>query len=88
VTNELNIEEQLVIVEFIEEYLRKGQFELIFPRSETVDRYKKYFKAPRSCNFLLWKWLKLGANERLNMLKDFGLRKHCSESMRQDIKSI
>jgi len=31
-----NREEQQVVVELIEEYLRRGNFELVFPRSETI----------------------------------------------------
>ena len=58
-TTDFNVEEQLVIVELVEEYSRRGQFDLIFPRRATVDKYKKYFKVPRACNTLVWKWLKL-----------------------------
>lgn len=60
VTN-LNIEEQLVIVELCEEYGRRGKFDLIFPRKSTVEKYKKYFRVPRACNSIVWKWLKLNS---------------------------
>ena len=58
-TYDFNVEEQLVIVELIEEFNRRGQFDLIFPRRSNVDKYKKYFKVQRACNHLVWKWLKL-----------------------------
>ena len=61
-TFDFNTEEQLVIVELIEEYTRRGQFDLIFPRKQTVERYKKYFKVQRATNLLVWKWLKLSSN--------------------------
>ena len=60
-TYDWNVEEQLVVVELIEEYTRRGQFELIFPRRSNVDQYKKYFKVPRACNTIVWKWLKLNS---------------------------
>jgi len=41
---DFNIEEQMVIVELCEEYCRRGEFDLIFPRKANVDQYKKYFK--------------------------------------------
>ena len=50
-----------MVVELIEEYTRRGQFELIFPRRNNIDRYKKYFKVPRACNTIIWKWLKLNS---------------------------
>lgn len=56
---EFSREEQLVIVELIEEYSRRGNFDLIFPRKHNVDSYKKYFKVPRSPNLIAWRWLKL-----------------------------
>jgi len=87
-TTDLNAEEQLVIVEVIEEYLRRGDFEMIFPRRETVDRYKKYFKVSRSCNYLVWKWLKLNPTERIAILKDFKLKKHATEDVLNEIKLI
>lgn len=51
-----------MIVEVCEEYSRRGNFEMIFPRKATIDKYKKYFKVQRACNILMWKWLKLGSN--------------------------
>ena len=52
-----------MIVEFIEEYTRRGQFDLIFPRKATAEKYKKYFKVQRATNLLVWKWLKLNNNQ-------------------------
>ena len=43
-STDYNIEEQLVIIELCEEYCRRGNFEMVFPRKATVDKYKKYFK--------------------------------------------
>ena len=60
-TSEFNLEEQLVIVELCEEYCRRGNFEMIFPRKATVEKYKKYFKVQRACNQIVWKWLKLSS---------------------------
>ena len=77
--SDFNTEEQLVIVELVEEYARRAQFDLVFPRKETVEKYKKYFKVQRSCNILVWKWLKMGNQERFAVLKDFNLQKHCSD---------
>ena len=48
-----------MIVELIEEYTRRGQFDLIFPRKANVEKYKKYFKVQRATNLLVWKWLKM-----------------------------
>lgn len=61
-TYDFNIEEQLVIVEICEEFSRRGNFEMVFPRKSTIEKYKKYFKVQRACNLLVWKWLKLGAS--------------------------
>ena len=68
-------EEQLVVVELIEEYMRRGSFELVFPRASNVDQYRKYFKVPRSPNLIAWKWLKLPPEQRKIFLKDFKVRK-------------
>ena len=38
-----NREEQLVVIELVEEYTRRGQFDLVFPRASNVDHYKRYF---------------------------------------------
>lgn len=62
--SEFNRDEQLVVVEFVEEYSRRGNFDLIFPRAANVDGYKKYFKVPRSCNTLVWRWLKMFGKQR------------------------
>jgi hypothetical protein len=85
-TTDLNTEEQLVIVEYIEEYLRRGNFELVFPTTENCNKYKKYFRNQRSCNFLLWKWLRAGPGERIAMIKEFGIRKRCNEQTLNEIK--
>jgi tubulin polyglutamylase TTLL4 len=41
-----------------EENARRGNFERIFPISQNVDDYMRYFEAMRYNNLLLWKWLK------------------------------
>ena len=121
-TTDFNIEEQLVIVELCEEYCRRGNFEMIFPRKDTVEKYKKYFKVQRACNRIVWKWLKLshimtstvkhtsktGRNAasnndksdtqtnttlvlpktRFSVLKNFNIRKNCTQRFIDDIKQI
>lgn len=37
-------DEQTLVVELLEEYSRRGHFDLLFPRSQNVDTYKKYLK--------------------------------------------
>jgi len=43
-TYDFNVEEQLVIVELLEEYCRRGNFEMVFPRKNIIEKYRKYFK--------------------------------------------
>ena len=47
-------------MELCEEYCRRGNFEMIFPRKNSIEKYRKYFKVQRACNTIIWKWLKLG----------------------------
>lgn len=68
-------QEQLVIVELIEEYTRRGNFELIFPRAANYESYKKYFRLLRSPNVILWRWLQIEDPEkRMKIIKDFYCR--------------
>jgi len=62
--NEFNREEQLVVVEFVEEFSRRGNFDLIFPRAANMDGYKKFFKVLRSSNTIVWRWLKMNGKQR------------------------
>lgn len=70
-----NREEQLVVVEVVEEYTRKGNFDLIFPRSATVENYKKYFKVQRATNTMLWTWLQMSKEKRTSFFRDFKIKK-------------
>ena len=70
-SDEFTREEQLVVVELCEEYSRKGNFDLIFPRASNVETYKKYFKVPRAANILIWRWLKMTAKQRLAFFSEF-----------------
>ena len=58
-TNVFNREEQQVVVEIVEEFSRCWHYELVFPRSATVESYRKFFKVQRSANLIVWKWLKM-----------------------------
>jgi hypothetical protein len=71
-----NREEQQVVVELIEEYTRRGNFELVFPRASTISSYTKYFKSARASNTIIWRWLKMSATQRTNFLKNFKMRKN------------
>ena len=59
--DQFNRQEQEVVVELIEEFTRRGNFEMVFPRSSTIENYKKFFKVPRASNVIIWRWLKLSA---------------------------
>ncbi len=70
-----NKEEQLVVVEIVEEFTRKGNFDLIFPRSATVENYKKYFRVQRATNTVLWTWLQMSREKRTSFFRDFKIKK-------------
>lgn len=53
-----------------------------------MEKYKKYFKVPRACNQIVWKWLKLSKHERMNALKEFKTRKGCSQHLQDEINEI
>jgi hypothetical protein len=65
-----------VVVEFLEEFSRKGNFDLIFPRAANVESYKKYFKVPRASNILIWRWLKMNGKQRQTFFSQFKVRKN------------
>jgi hypothetical protein len=41
-----------------EEFMRKGNFERIFPCKENIQKYSKFFECTRYSNLLVWKHLK------------------------------
>ena len=62
-------------MEIVEEYTRKGNFDLIFPRSATVENYKKYFRVQRATNTVLWTWLQMSREKRTSFFRDFKIKK-------------
>lgn len=59
-------EEITMLMEYEEEYMRKGQYECIFPKASNIKTYEKYFECPRRNNALLWSYLKYGKSVSLD----------------------
>lgn len=53
--DKLSLEDWEMLFESDEEYFRRGNYELLFPLKENINKYKKYFEADRFNNSLLWK---------------------------------
>ena len=53
----LSAEDWNILFEFDEEFHRKGDFERIFPNTNNVEKYQKYFPSTRYNNLLVSKWL-------------------------------
>jgi len=51
------------------EFSRKGDFELLFPKSESVDYYSKFITNPGKENILLWNWVKDKKKDKLYLSK-------------------
>ena len=51
-------EDDLINDAFCEFSRPKGDYELIFPLKENIDKYKKFFKDKNEINELFWKKLK------------------------------
>jgi hypothetical protein len=57
-----SLEELTMLMEYEEEYNRKGFYELIFPKPSNIKTYEKFFECPRHNNMLLWSYLRYGKN--------------------------
>jgi tubulin polyglutamylase TTLL4 len=55
--SDFGVDEWSLIVATYDEFMRKGNFEVLYPRPENVDTYSKYFSAQRYRNVTLAKWL-------------------------------
>lgn len=55
--SDFGLDEWSLIVSTYDELMRKGHFEVLYPRPENVDTYSKYFSAQRYRNVTLAKWL-------------------------------
>ena len=60
IVDKLSQDELTMLVEYEEEMSRRNNFELIFPRPNTVSNYEQYFSVKRQNNLLLWKYVKSG----------------------------
>ena len=60
IVDKLSHDEIMMLVEHEEEMARRNNFELIFPRPNTLHNYEKYFSVQRQNNILLWKYIKSG----------------------------
>jgi len=49
-----------LILDTHDEFMRRGEFERIYPTREAVDRYASFFTAPRYSNAVLARWLQEG----------------------------
>jgi len=61
----LNTEDWEMLFDSEEELYRRGGFELLFPLTENIANYKKFFEIERYNNVLLWKYKELGHEEDL-----------------------
>ena len=57
-----SLEDLSMLMEYEEEYTRKGFYELIFPKPSNIRTYEKFFECPRHNNMLLWSYLRYGKN--------------------------
>ena len=53
--SDLSEDDMNVLTSFQEEYSRKANYKLIFPRENNISTYAKYFESLRYNNVLLWK---------------------------------
>jgi hypothetical protein len=57
---EFTLDEKLIIIEYLEELSRCGDFENIYPRNkQTIKAYSKYFGCQRSANYVIFKYLNM-----------------------------
>jgi hypothetical protein len=59
--DKLSEDELGILLDYEEEYYRKGMFERIFPNKNNIDVYEKFFETSRNKNDFLWGFVKQGA---------------------------
>ncbi|CDW86808.1 tubulin-tyrosine ligase family protein [Stylonychia lemnae] len=59
-------DELQIIVDYEEEQLRKGNFDLIFPLPLNVPYYSQFFEFPRTGNETLWKYIRILTAQKNN----------------------
>jgi tubulin polyglutamylase TTLL4 len=69
---EFGVEEWALIVLSYEEFMRRGNLEVIFPRPDNVDYYQKFFPTARYRNVVLQKWLARDGREVFHRMKTEG----------------
>ena len=60
-----------VLVEYEEEFTRKGQFSRVFPLAANVDYYERFFEERRYWNLLLWSYLRGGRDSKTIISKHY-----------------
>jgi len=54
-----------MLMQYEEEMVRKGYYEVIFPKPSNIKNYERFFECPRYNNMLLWSYLKYGKSVSL-----------------------
>lgn len=58
--SQLNADELSLLLDYEEEFYRKGHFSRIFPLAANVDYYENLFECKRYNNNLLWSYIRGG----------------------------
>jgi tubulin polyglutamylase TTLL4 len=66
--DEFNKRYEDMIIQYEDEIVRRGNFELLFPVKENIKTYCKFIKAPYDENIILWKWI-MSNKPKLNIYK-------------------
>lgn len=69
---EFGVEEWALIVLTYEEFMRRGNLDVLFPRPDNVDYYQKFFPTARYRNVVLNKWLARDGQEVFHRMRTEG----------------